>query len=145
MRTLLRHLAAFCATLGLAFALAAHAAEVSKADAQKVRAVIEAQLAAFAADDAARAFSYAAPGIRETFGTPERFLAMVRAGYPAVYRAAGISFLKPEALPGELVQTVQLTDANGSLWLAVYHLQRQPDASWRISGVEVARNAGRAT
>ena len=24
------------------------------------------------------------------FGTPERFLAMVRAGYPAVYRAAGV-------------------------------------------------------
>jgi len=26
------------------------------------------------------------------FGTPERFLAMVRAGYPVVYRAAGVTF-----------------------------------------------------
>jgi len=58
--------------------LAAPAQEaVSPADAQAVRAVIEAQLDAFRRDDAARAFSLATPGIRGTFGTAENFLAMV--------------------------------------------------------------------
>ena len=64
-----------------------------------MRAVIEAQLAAFAADDAARAFSYAAPGIREVFGTPDRFLAMVRSGYPVVYRPASVTFLAGLSTP----------------------------------------------
>ena len=59
--------------------------------------VVSAQLEAFAKDDAKRAFSYAAPSIRAMFGTPERFLAMVRAGYPVVYRAAGVTFLHPAA------------------------------------------------
>ncbi len=51
-------------------------------------------------DDAKRAFSYAAPSIRAMFGTPERFLAMVRAGYPVVYRAAGATFLIPLRVDG---------------------------------------------
>ena len=54
---------------------------------------IEAQLAAFAADDADKAFSYAAPGIRALFITAERFLSMVREGYPVVYRPASVTFL----------------------------------------------------
>src|SRR5664279_3931122 len=74
----------------------ASAEPVAAADAKAIRVVIEAQLDAFAADDAKRAFSYAAPAIRAMFGTPERFLAMVRTSYPAVYRAAGAIFLAPE-------------------------------------------------
>jgi ketosteroid isomerase-like protein len=56
-------------------ALTASAQPVSDADARAVREVIEAQLDAFKRDDAPRAFSYAAPGIRATFGTPENFMA----------------------------------------------------------------------
>ena len=51
-----------------------HGQSVSAADARAVRQVIEAQLDAFKRDDAPRAFSYAAPGIREAFGTPEKFM-----------------------------------------------------------------------
>ena len=59
------------------------------------------------------------------FGTPERFLAMVRAGYPVVYRAAGVTFLIPLRVEGDLVQGVHLTDGAGALWLATYRLERQ--------------------
>jgi hypothetical protein len=65
---------------------------VAAADARAVHSVVAAQLDAFANDDAARAFSYAAPAIQAMFQTPERFVAMVRAGYPVVYRAAGATF-----------------------------------------------------
>ena len=94
-----RAITTFCCTLAIALsaaiALPAAAEPVSTSDTKAVRGVVEAQLAAFAADDAKRAFSYAAPAIRAMFGTPERFVAMVRAGYPVVYRPANINFLHP--------------------------------------------------
>ena len=124
---------------------AAHAERVSSADSKAVRAVVEAQLAAFAEDDGKRAFSYAAPSIREMFGSPDRFMAMVRGSYPVVYRPAAVVFLNPEWVQGQLVQGVHLTDASGALWLAVYQLERQPDKSWRISGCNVQPSAGKMT
>lgn len=130
-------------TVGLAIALSVQAAGVSKADTQKIRSVIQAQLAAFAADDAKRAFSYAAPGIRQMFGTPERFLAMVREGYPVVYRPASVGFLTPAANAGAVIQAVEMADSAGALWVAVYQMQRQRDGRWRIAGCELQRSEGR--
>ena len=105
----------------------------------------EAQLAAFAADDAEKAFSYAAPGIRAMFVTAERFLAMVRQGYPVVHRPATVTFLKPEWLDDKLIQRVQMTDAAGAPWMVVYELERQADRAWRIAACVAARGAARTT
>lgn len=137
-----RHL--LLAALG-AIVVPARAAGVSKADARKVRAVIEAQLAAFAADDAKRAFSYATRDIREMFGTPERFVAMVREAYPVVYRPASVAFLQPEAIDGTVIQAVEMVDAEGHVWMAVYRLERQRDRSWRISACEIAASDAKTT
>ena len=127
-------------------ALDAHAAEdVPAADAKAARAVIEAQLAAFAVDDARRAFSYATPALRRHFGSPENFIELVRVGYPVVYRHASVAFLKPQWLGRELVQGVHLTDEDGTLWLALYRLQRQKDKRWRISGCQLVQAEGRVT
>jgi hypothetical protein len=144
-RALATFWSALVAVLLSAAALSARAEPVSAADARAVRAVVEAQLQAFAADDAKRAFSYAAPSIREMFGTPERFVAMVRAGYPVVYRPASVTFLQPLWIQGRMVQGVRLTDAEGGQWLATYGLERQPDRSWRISGCDVQPASGRMT
>jgi hypothetical protein len=129
----------------LAWGRAGAAPQVSAADAKAVRAVIEAQLAAFAADDAEKAFSYAAPGIRAMFVTAERFLAMVREGYPVVYRPSSVSFVKPEWLENKLLQRVQMTDGAGVAWIVVYEMERQADKSWRIAACVAARGAARAT
>lgn len=118
---------------------------VSPADAKAVRAVIEAQLDAFRRDDAARAFSLATPGIRETFGSAENFLAMVRASYAVVYRPKSVLFETPQLIDGELLQPVRLTDAEGRGWIAIYPMQRQPDGSWRTNGCQLARLAGTET
>jgi hypothetical protein len=135
-KTMARSLAAFFLLLALALGatVAARAQAVSEVDAVAARSVVSAQLEAFAHDDAKRAFSYAAPSIRTMFGTPERFLAMVRSSYPVVYRAAGVTFLIPVRVESDLVQGVHLTDRDGALWLATYRLERQPDGSWRIAG-----------
>ena len=122
----------------------AHAADVSRKDAADIRAVVQAQLDALAVDDADRAFSFAAPGIRKMVGNAQNFLEMVRTGYPMVHRPASVAFLKAETQRAEVVQAVQMTDAKGIAWLAVYNLQRQPDKSWRISGCVVVPNEGRA-
>ena len=134
------------AAAAVRFLPATAAAEpVSAADTRAARAIVEAQLAAFAADDGQRAFSYAAPSIRAMFGSPERFMAMVRGSYPVVYRPSAVVFLHPAWVEGTLVQGVHLTDASGALWLAVYSLERQPDATWRINGCTVQPSAGKLT
>lgn len=144
-RQALRRLIGYLVALGAAVGAlgGALAAEVGTADARAVRAVIEAQLAAFAADDAERAFSYAAPSIRETFGTAERFMTMVRRGYPVVYRPTSVRFLEPVADGASaLLQRVRMTDETGAAWMVVYALQRQDDRSWRITACVAARGEG---
>ena len=120
-------------------------AAVAAADAKAVRLVIESQLKAFAADDAQRAFSYAAPGIRAQFASAEHFVAMVRGAYPMVYRHSGVAFLKPVLVDGGLVQAVQLDDTDGGQWVATYVLLRQSDKSWRIGGCRVEHRTGLST
>lgn len=116
---------------------------VTAADGRAIRELIEAQLAAFRSDDAERAFSYASPSIRTQFGDAATFMAMVRTGYPVVYRPATVAFLLPESADDQVIQRVRLTDANGAAWLAIYSMQRQADKSWRINGCVVTRDAGR--
>ncbi|MDB5886990.1 MAG: hypothetical protein JWR74_3161 [Polaromonas sp.] len=108
-----------------------------------VRAVVEAQIAALAQDDAVTAFSLAAPNVRKTVGTASRFMDMVRRSYPAIYRPASTAFLKPEDHHGQVIQRVHLVDDNGSAWLALYSVQRQKDNNWRITGCQVIANKGR--
>ena len=50
------------------------------------QSVIRSQEEAFAQDDAAAAFTFAAPVIQGLFRTPEIFMTMVRNGYAPVYR-----------------------------------------------------------
>ena len=120
-----------------------HAWALTEADEKGVRTVVEAQLAALARDDAAAAFSFAAPNVRAAVGTASRFMDMVRKSYPAIYRPASTAFLKPEEHHGQVIQRVQLMDEGGSAWLALYSVQRQKDKSWRITGCQVVPNKGR--
>ena len=126
--------------LGASLLAAPVQAQVSAESAQAVQATVRAQLAAFAGDDAERAFSYAAPNIRALFQTPENFMAMVRQAYPVVYRPAELRFLTPKSLDAAVVQPVHMRDVGGLSWLAMYTLQRQADGGWLISGCALAPN-----
>lgn len=139
----------FTFLLALAFAAAsstmqAAATPLSESEETAVRQVIVAQLEAFAQDDADRAFATATPDVREAIGNSGRFLAMVRGAYPMVYRPAAVSFLKPEQDSGIVLQMVQITDEDDKSWIAMFALERQPDATWRISGCLVAENRWRS-
>jgi len=127
---------------------AVSAAALSEADMRDVRQVVEAQLKAFAQDDAGRAYSYASPEIQAQFGDANNFMAMVRSGYPMVIRPAAVSFFLPqveERTPESVKQLVRLRDHAGRLWIAAYLLQRQAGAGWRISGCVVAPDSDRSS
>jgi Domain of unknown function (DUF4864) len=115
---------------------------ISEATTHAVQAVVKAQLDALATDNAALAFSFAAPAIREQIGNAPAFMAMVREGYPMLISPRATSFFLPRAGDGAVVQVVQVRDQGGRSWLATYVLQQQPDQSWRIAGCAVAADEG---
>ncbi|WAL60323.1 DUF4864 domain-containing protein [Thermocoleostomius sinensis] len=103
-------------------------------DRQAIRAIIERQLAAFQRDDATEAFTFASPGIQAQFGTAKAFMRMVRLGYPAVYRPRAIVFQELTTVEAMPAQKVLLMGPEGTIVMAVYLMQQQPDDSWRIHG-----------
>ena len=113
-------------------------------DRAAVRVVIEAQLAAFAADDAEQAFSYASETIQATFITARNFMDMVRIAYPVVYRPASLRFQVPVMTNAEVWQAVQMRDAAGMDWTALYTLKRQTHGIWKINGCVLQRGADQA-
>ncbi len=131
--------------LALAPLLASAQGLLSTDDARAMRGIVEAQLEAFQHDDAPRAFSYATPGIQETFRTPEIFLEMVRSSYGVVYRPRSVAFGEPLVSGGEVLQPVRMTDAEGRPWLALYPMERQADGGWRINGCRLLRLKGQET
>src|SRR5437868_15311285 len=135
-------------TFALLFCLAplfAAAEPVPTGEARAVREVIEAQIDAFRSDDAERAFSYAAPEIRNMFGTPERFMETVRNAYAVVYRPYSVTFKDAVRVGADIAQPVRMTDAEGHAWLVVYPMERQPDGTWRINGCQLGRLPGQET
>jgi ketosteroid isomerase-like protein len=104
---------------------------------QAIIAVIQAQLNAFQRSDHAEAFSYASPQLRQQFQGPENFIAMVKAGYMAVYRPQSTTFLETRAKAQLIAQAVHFVGPDGAGAIAIYSMQRQPDGSWRIAAVHL--------
>lgn len=96
--------------------------------------VIAAQIEAFLADDFETAFSYAAPGIKRMFVTPENFGLMVRRGYPMVWRPAEVRYGPRETQGTAVLQTVYITDAAGNLHALEYRMVPAGE-TWQIAGV----------
>lgn len=123
----------------------AWAREVTEAQVSQARAVVQAQLDAFADDDAVKAFLLSSQSVRKRFGSPDRFIAMIRRRYPMVCRPVSVAFLKPQWEDSDLMQPVQMTDAQGSGWLATFRLQPQSKGQWLIAGCKVEPSEGSFT
>ena len=111
-------------------------------DRAAVQSVIGQQLNAFLADDAATAYSFAAPNITARFPTDEIFMEMVRQGYRPVYRPRSWSFGPIRETAGRIEQIVDLVDAEGVQWTARYVLEKQPDGSWKITACYLLKKPG---
>lgn len=124
----------------LTIALPLRADSLSPQDEADFRAVIADQIAAFRADDTARAYSHAAPMIRQNFPDPERFMGMVRQGYKPVYRPQSYSFGKAGfSASGRPIQRVTIVGPDGMTYEAIYTMERQPDGTWQINGCALVR------
>ena len=112
---------------------------LSASDGAAIRGVIGRQIEAFRRDDAPGAFDFASPGIQKMFGTPERFLDMVRRTYPAVYRPRSVEYGELSQDNGRIVQQVELTGQDRQPQVALYEMERVGDA-WRIAGCTLVRS-----
>jgi hypothetical protein len=106
------------------------------------QALIARQIDAFLHDDAATAYSLAAPGIAALYPDKDSFIAMVKKNYKPVYHPGNYAFGKGRAIDdGAIVyQQVLITGIDAKDWTAIYQLMRQPDGTYKISGVQVVPN-----
>jgi hypothetical protein len=105
--------------------------------------VIRSQEQAFSKDDAAAAYSYAAPAIKQLFPQAAIFMYMVQNSYAPIYRHKGFVFGEARAADGRIAQRVDIIDANDEAWEALYTLVQQPDGSLKITGCSLLK-AGQA-
>ncbi len=133
----------------LALMLLVSAAPASAGDnasvAPEIRATIERQFDAFARDDAAGAYEFAAPGIKAMFADPGAFIAVVRGKYAPVYRHRSVEFGDGRQDGDTASQMVTIVDEENRVWKALYDLARQPDGTWLITGCVLVRSADSAT
>ena len=112
-------------------------------DIAAAQGVIRSQEQAFSRDDAAAAYSYAAPAIQEIFPQADIFMSMVRGSYAPVYRHRSFEFGEARLADGRIAQRVHIIDGDGVAWEALYTLERQPDGSLKITGCSLLK-AGQA-
>ena len=105
--------------------------------------VIRAQEQAFSRDDAAAAYSNAAPAIHDLFPQADIFMEMVQRSYAPVYRHKSFEFGEARVEDGWIAQRVHIVDENGEAWEALYTLEQQPDGSFKITGCSLLK-AGQA-
>jgi len=103
---------------------------------EPIQKTIESQIEAFQADDFARAFTYASPTIKQMFGTPENFGAMVKQGYPMVYRPAEVQMMDLRDVAGALWKRVRITDQAGAGWYLDYMMVETAEG-WQINAVQI--------
>ena len=108
--------------------------EMAEADKRAIRKVIGQQITAFQQNDAIAAFSQAAPGIQQQFGSAGNFAAMVEAAYPSVYRPRSVVFENVLTVDNLPAQQVMLMDQTGQLIRATYLMQQQLAGEWKIAG-----------
>lgn len=111
-------------------------AGVAVAQEAEIRGVIGNQITAFRADDFGQAFGYASPAIKGMFGSPDRFGAMVKQGYPMVYRPEEVRYLGLRQEAGRQVQRVMIRDAGGRVHFLDYEMI-EAEGGWQINGVRL--------
>lgn len=109
---------------------------------QTAQTLIQGQIEAFLHNDAVTAYSFAAPGIKALFPDKDIFFAMVKKRYQPVYHPGNYAFGKSRAIDNGAVvyQEVLITGTDDKDWTAVYQINRQPDGTYKINGVEILPN-----
>jgi len=102
---------------------------------REITAVVEAQLAAFRADNLAGAYGFAATPLRARL-TLEQFAVMMARGYPLILHHARAELGLPVDDGGWATIVVRVSIADGTSAAYRYHLLKEA-AGWRIAGVDL--------
>jgi hypothetical protein len=107
------------------------------------QAVITGQVNAFHGQDGAAALGFAGSGFKDRFADPALFLQAIREwGYAAIMDSSSHSFGAYQQIDAEhVLQLVNFTGPDQSIYQAVYQLLREPDG-WRIAGVQMVKTGG---
>ena len=108
----------------------------AQAQENDIKKTITGQLTAFQSDDMEQAFSFASDQIRTLFGTPEYFGAMVKNGYPMVYRPKSFEFQELHNIEGHFYQQVQI-EGYDDIFYVIQYAMIKSDIGWKIDGVEL--------
>jgi hypothetical protein len=124
----------------LFLAFVSFAAPVRAADdVANAQGVIRAQEQAFSRNDAAAAYSYAAPAIRQIFPRADIFMQMVQHTYAPVWRHKSFEFGEARTEGKWVAQRVHIVDEDGEAWEALYTLEQEPDGSLKITGCSLLK------
>ena len=126
---------ALLAVVLFAFAMPVRAGE----DIAAAQAVIGSQAEAFSRDDAATAYSYAAPAIHDMYPQAGSFMTMVQRSFPPVYRHKSFEFGEARVEGSWIAQRVHIVDADGEAWEALYTLEQQADGTFKITGCSLLK------
>jgi hypothetical protein len=123
--------------------MGASAETIGPADKTEFQRIISGQITAFKADDGPAAYDFAAPVIKNIFPSPEIFMAMVKQGYPQVYRPQSYNFAETLLDPtGRPIQNVTIIGPDGKTYTAIYTMEKQPDGTWRIAACAITQIPG---
>ncbi len=103
--------------------------------------VIDAQLAAFRADDYAKAFTFAASGIKEMF-TPADFEGMVRKTYPVIAHSTSVDYGMAFDTGEDAVIYVRVQNTEKKSDAQYQYLLKKEDGAWKIGGVSEVKAEG---
>ncbi|MGH1416478.1 MAG: DUF4864 domain-containing protein [Pelagimonas sp.] len=101
-----------------------------------IETTIQNQVEAFQNNDFAAGFEFASPSLQTLFGTAENFGAMVRNGYPMVWKPQDLRFGELRLIDGALWQNVLVTDQESRVFSLDYKMIKV-DGSWRIAAVQL--------
>ena len=118
----------------LTFAMPARADDIANA-----QSVIRAQEQAFGRGDAAAAWSYAAPTIKQRFPQADIFMTMVQNSYAPVWRHKSFEFGEARVEGKWVAQRVHIVDGDGEAWEAMYTLEQDADGSFKITGCSLLK------
>ena len=144
MKYLAGILIAIVATVSLAAQPKGHAL-LQPAEWKAMQQVIGDQLSALKTGEGTKALTYSIPGIRQQFGSSERFLRMVRESYSPLLKARSSTFLEGSVVDGVTIQPLQLVMPDNTVLVALYQMEKQKDGNWRIAGCAIARSTTQST
>ena len=103
--------------------------------------VIDAQLAAFRADDYAKAYTFAAVEIKDMF-TPADFEGMVRKSYPVIARSTSVDYGMAFDTGEEAVIYVRVQNTDAKADGQFQYMLKKENGAWKIGGVVEVKPEG---